>query len=128
MRTRDRVFAQLVIATVAAVIMVVSVMRTIAIVVVVVAHMALILWICMALGTQMLGVQPMHMAGLLGGAFGRSLTVTSIILVVHLALVTVVGSCTRLAVVIVVVVLVVPPAVARLIVHEMLQLVMGPRL
>jgi hypothetical protein len=60
-------------------------------VVVVVACAALIPWICTALRVRMLGVQPMHVAGLLGGAFGRSLAVASAILVVCLALIVVGG-------------------------------------
>jgi hypothetical protein len=84
----DWVFAQLAIATAVAVILVVVVVRTFAVVIVVViAHAALIPWICMALSIQMLGVWPMHMTGLLGGAFGRSLSVASAILVIRHALV-----------------------------------------
>ena len=43
----------------------------------VVARAALILWICTALIVQMLTVRPVHMAGLLGGPFVRSLAVVA---------------------------------------------------
>ena len=126
----DWVFARLIVASaVVAIVLIVIVVRAFA-VVVVVACAALIPWICMAFCVRMLGVRPMHVAGLLGGAFGRrNLAVASAILVVCLALIAVgVVTIARLVIAIEVVVAIVVPIAAHLFVDEMLEFVVIARL
>jgi hypothetical protein len=71
----------------------------------------------------------MHVAGLLGGAFGRSLAVASAILVVHLALVVVEGvTIARLVIASDVVVAIASPVAARSLVGNMLEFLVIARL
>ncbi len=124
----DWVFARLIVATAVAFVLVMVVVRTFA-VVVVVACAALIHWICTALRVRMLGVRPMHVAGLLGGTFSRSLAVASAILVVCLALVAVEGvTIARLVIAIEVVVAIVLPVAAHSLVDNTLEFVVIARL
>ena len=116
----DWVFTRLVVATAVAVVLVVIVVRAFAVVVVVIACAALIPWICMALSIRMLGVRPMHVIGLLGGAFGRSLAVASTILVICLALV---GMIASLVIASEIVVMIASPAATRSFVGNMLEFV-----
>jgi hypothetical protein len=89
---------------------------------VVVVRAVLVCGVHVALIVQMLRIGPIHMAGLLGGSFGRSLAVASANLVICLAL-GVVDPLARLTAAIVVVA-VVPPAVLTLLaVRKTLELV-----
>ena len=111
-----RVFAGLILA-------IVVVMGAMCAFAVVVACAALVLWICMALVVRVLGIRPMHMAGLLGGPFMRSLLVASAAPAVCLVL-TVVDPL-ALFTALIGVVAVVPPAVLMpLAICEALELVM----
>ena len=76
---------------------------------IVVVCAALALWIHTTLVVQMLGIRPVHVAGLLGGPSVRSLAVASAALVICLAL-TLIGPLARLTTVLGVVP-VAPPAV-----------------
>ncbi len=99
------ILARVLAALVLAIIVVMSAVCAFAVVVV---RAALVLWICMALVVQMLRIRPLHVAGLLGEPFVRSLVVAAAP-VICLAL-TLIGPLARLTTVFGVVP-VAPPAV-----------------
>ena len=90
---------------------------------IVVVCAALALWIHTTLVVQMLGIRPVHVAGLLGGPSVRSLAVASAALVICLAL-TVVGPLTRLTAMIGVVGVEPPAVLTPSAICEALELVM----
>jgi hypothetical protein len=89
---------------------------------VVVVHTALLLGICTALVIQMLGIGPMHVEGLLGRPFVRSLAVATAILVVCLALAEV-NPLVRLTTAIVAIAIALPAVLTLLTIREVLVLV-----